>query len=753
LSNNISFFAELQRRNVYRVGIAYAIASWLLLQVIDVVDPIIGIPEWVPKLILVLLAAGLPLALVFAWAYEMTPEGLKREKDVDRSASITHETGQRLNRIIIAVLVFAVGVLLVDRSMLDRRDEPITETVAETPAEAGLTNAIADTAAPSIAVLPFANMSADESSAYFSDGLADTLLHMLAQIREIRVAARTSSFQFRDQNTNITKIAEALNVGTILEGSVQKAGNQIRVTAQLIEADTGYHLWSGNYDRSLDDVFAIQDEIANEVVAALKISLLGESTKKLSQHETENIEAYTEYLLGINDINEYSFESLRRGEQRFLNAVRLDPNYALAWARLGHLYLDMEDTGAGARQEMNRKARDAASKALDLDPQSALAIAVLGTVELNAGNDDAAADLLRRAVELGPNEPFAHQQLGVLYSSNFQRPEAIAAFEEALVLDPLSTSIHNYLILQHRFARQFDQAEEYLANLLEIAPESPLPWYRKSELEFRSGNWAQSIVDTLQAFEYDPDDPELATMIGDHYLAIGDPASAKKWYDRAVEIDAAHPVSRSAPLSLYLYEDRTSPEGPALARQLVEEGMGDRQGSRSLALQVIWDDAVRNDTWDEWLEFLSGYFPEYFQTDGDWSHRSWNTTWYMGAMQLAAGRDEQGTRIMQEMLDGVARNADEYGPGFFQLWNMAATGQREEVLAILRTLLAEKRSSDNWPIAIARLHSFDFVRDEPEFIDYLAWLESHSIEQRDELQRLMGGDRSQGEPQQKRGPT
>ena len=750
MANGTSFFAELKRRNVYRVGIAYVVVAWLVLQAIDIILPIMQAPDWFSQMVLVLLAIGFPFALIFAWAYEMTPEGLKLEKDVDRTASITHETGHRLNRMIIGVLVIAVGLLLADKFLLSKSDVSV-EQVAVTESDESLE--VTTSGTPSIAVLPFANMSAEESSTYFSDGLADTLLHLLAQIREIRLAARTSSFQFRDQNTDITMIAEALNVGTILEGSVQKSGNKIRVTAQLIEAESGYHLWSGNFDRDLDDVFAIQDEIANEVVAALKISLLGESAEKLSIHETDNIDAYTEYLLGINDINEYSFESLRRGEQRFLNAVRLDPEYALAWARLGHLYLDMEGTGAGNRREMNEKARDAASKALDLDPQSALAIAVLGTVELNLGDEDAAADLFERAIELGPNEPFAHQQLGQLYSVNFQGTEAIGAFEAALILDPLSTTIHNDLILQHRFLRQYDKAGEYVTKLLKIAPESPLPWYRKSELEFQRGNWAQAIIDTMQAFEYDPDDPELATMIGEHYLAIDDPTSARKWFDRAVEIDASHPVSRAAPLAVYLYEDRTSADGVTLARRLIEEGLAERQGSRALALQVIWDDAERNDTWDEWLEFLSAYFPEYFEADGNWSHRSLNTTWFLGAMLIAAGRDEQGLRVMQEMIEDISARANEFGPGFFQLWNMAATGQRGDVLAILQTFLAEQRSTDNWPIGISRLHAFDFVRDEPEFANYVQWLESHAIEQREELKRLLGDDRSQAEPQQKRGPT
>ncbi len=735
--NNGSLFAELKRRNVYRVGFAYAIASWLILQVIDVVEPIIGMPAWVAKLILVLLAVGLPLVLIFSWAYEMTPEGLKRERDVDRSQSITPQTGRRLNQLIVGILIIAVGLMALDQYVLHDHDAtPAAETVADSgpvPAE----NEVTATEPPSIAVLPFANMSADESSTYFSDGLADTLLHMLAQIREIRVAARTSSFQFRDQNTDITKIAAALNVGTVLEGSVQKAGNKIRITAQLIEAESGFHLWSGVFDRDLDDVFAIQDEIATEVVGALKVSLLGESAEKLAQHDTDNVEAYTEYLLGINDSNEYSFESLRRAEQRFLNAVRLDPGYALAWARLGQLYLDMEGTGLGDFRELTEKARDAASKALDLDPGSALAVAVLGTVELNLGKPDTAAALLARAVELGPNESLARVQLGSLLALEGKPLEAIDAFERALVLDPLSTTIHNRLILQYRFLRRYDEAESYIAKLIEIAPASPLPWYRKSEVEFRRGNWAQAIVDTMRAFELDPHDPELATMIGEHYLTIDDPASASKWFDRAVEIDAGHPVSRSAPLALYLYENRTSDDGPALARQLIEDQVGERQGSRSIIFQVIWDDAIRNDAWDEWLDFLSGHFPEYFDEGGDWSHRSANTTWYIGAMLIAAGRKEDGTRVMQKFIDDVSRQADRFGPGFFHLWNMSATGKRDETLEILRIVLDERRSTDNWPIGIARLRSFDFVREEPEFIAYMEWLERHAIEQREELRRLL----------------
>ena len=220
----LSFFEELKRRNVYRVGVAYAVLTWLVLQIVETVSSILSLPESAPKTVLIVLVIGFPVALLFAWAYEITPEGIKREKDVDRSASITNHTGVRLDRITIAVVVLAVVILLVDRFILTEVPAPI-QVVAEDNVQEEV---VEKDEGPSIAVLPFVNMSDDKSSAYFSDGLADTMLHMLAQIGEIRVAARTSSFRFRDQDLAISEIGEQLNVATVLEGSVQRAGDKIR---------------------------------------------------------------------------------------------------------------------------------------------------------------------------------------------------------------------------------------------------------------------------------------------------------------------------------------------------------------------------------------------------------------------------------------------------------------------------------------------------------------------------------------------
>ena len=288
----MSFIDELKRRNVIRVGVAYAIVAWFLLQISDLVLENIAAPAWVMQVIMLVLGIGFPIVIIFAWAFEMTPEGIKREKDVDRTTSITHKTGRKLDRMIIGVLVITVGYLLVDKLVLQKTPEVIA------PVQTAEQSAPVVDDGPSVAVLPFVNMSGDEENEYFSDGLTETLLHMLAQLPELRVAARTSSFAFKGQNTDITEIAEQLGVAHILEGSVQKADNRVRVTAQLIKADDASHVWSQNYTRPLEDIFAIQDEIAADVADALGASLLA-GTTTVASLATSNLSAYDNYLKGM----------------------------------------------------------------------------------------------------------------------------------------------------------------------------------------------------------------------------------------------------------------------------------------------------------------------------------------------------------------------------------------------------------------------------------------------------------------------
>ncbi len=733
-SQGISFFAELKRRNVYRVGIAYVVVAWLALQALDIIVPIMRAPEWFSQLVLILLVIGLPFALIFAWAFEMTPEGLKREKDVDRTESITQETGHRIGRLTTTVLVLAVGFLLIDKFFLgDSAQEPVADVAA--PAEA----LVAEETTPSIAVLPFANMSADESSTYFSDGLADTLLHMLAQIREIRVAARTSSFQFRDQNTDITEIAEALNVGTILEGSVQRAGNKIRVTAQLIEADTGFHLWSGNYDRDLDDIFAIQDEIANEVVAALKVSLLGGSAERLAHRETENLEAYTEFLLGVDDFAENSFGSLSKAEAHFREAVRLDPNYALAWARLGGTYLQMENTGAGSFDEMIESARDAASKALEIDENLASAIAVLGNAERRLGNRELSEQLLVRAIEVGPNDITAKLYYSRLLWGQLRVQESMAIIDELLVLDPLSAEAHFQRTVALSLLGDYEGGIAQARRMVEINPNSPTGYYREAEMEFRLGNWANAIIKAMEAQVIDASDPELPMMIADYYLAMELPNDAERWYDRASEIDASHPVSRAAPLVMYLYNNDIA-NAAKLARQLLDEGVEDRQGSQELMLRAIWKDARKSGHYRDALNLLRDHFPKLYEEDPQWRFDDRFARVAIGSMMMAAGDEKQGRVLLNETLDRADKAAVEFGPWLLGVRASNGLGDRSGALQRFQAFVDAPYSPDLWPIKIRGASDFELLKDEPEYVEWVSGLQENAAKQRELLSELLAAD-------------
>ena len=296
----MSFFNELKRRNVFKVAIAYAVSAWLLLQVADVLVPMLELPEWTGKMIFLFLLVGFVPALIFAWAFELTPDGLKRDKDVNPAESITAQTGQKLNHAIITVLVLALGYFVVDKFWLSTPDSGSSQ---------GDETAQAESRVQSIAVLPLADMSPQGDHEYFSDGLTEELLNILAKVEDLRVAGRTSSFAFKGKNEDLREIARKLDVKSILEGSVRKddARNRVRITLQLINAEDGYHLWSETYDRDLDDIFTIQEDVAREVAKALKVTLLGQDEEAPHAVATADLNAYDLYLRGLQNLNEFSY--------------------------------------------------------------------------------------------------------------------------------------------------------------------------------------------------------------------------------------------------------------------------------------------------------------------------------------------------------------------------------------------------------------------------------------------------------------
>jgi len=437
----MSFFQELKRRNVFRVAVAYIIVAWLLLQVADTLAPALLLPDWFQSGVAFVLILGGPIAIIFAWAFEMTPEGVKRERDVDRTQSITHETGQKLNYTIIGLLVAAVAYFALDKFVFEH-DHEVVETHA---------------GEPSIAVLPFANMSDDASNEFFADGITEELLNLLAKIPELEVTSRTSAFQFKDKEVDIPTIASQLGVDHVLEGSVRKSGVKVRITAQLIDAETDKHMWSETYDRQLDDIFAIQDEIARKVVDELHVTLLGEAPKST---QTDS-EAYALYLEGLHFLDLDGPDYWQRAKQLFEQVIEIDPNYAPAWYGRARVIREMANFGMMDLDEGTALARKLTEHALSLDPELADAWALVARMALIYDWDwPAARELVDRALEVGPNNPNVLEVASRFHQALGQIDKMIEYSEKALSQDPLSKVRLEYTGDTHWYAGNWDRAAE-----------------------------------------------------------------------------------------------------------------------------------------------------------------------------------------------------------------------------------------------------------------------------------------------------
>ena len=467
----MSLFNELKRRNVFKVAIAYVVMSWLVLQVADVVLNHITAPGWIFQVLMLFLAIGLPFAVFFAWAFELTPEGLKRESEVDRTQSITPQTGKKLNLMITVVLILALGYFAVDKFVLSstREQAAIESAVNQAASQAVTDKAAAAESDNSIAVLPFVNMSDDKSNEYFSDGLSEELMNLLAKIPQLRVIARTSSFAYKGTTTKIADVARELNVAHVLEGSVRKSGNQVRITAQLVRASDSSHLWSETYDRSLDDVFAIQDEISAAVVEQLKITLLGAAPKA---KETDPA-AYALTLQARQMQRQGTAEGYGQSISLYQQALAIAPDYAAAWAGLSESYGRQADKGLRPIAEGYTLAREAADKALAIDPDNAAAYAQLGWIAMSYDGDlSAAARYFERALQLDPANPDIVRRAATLTGNLGRMDEANVILKYAVSRDPVNSNNQFNLGLNYSSAGRWDEAIASLRTALSLSPGS-----------------------------------------------------------------------------------------------------------------------------------------------------------------------------------------------------------------------------------------------------------------------------------------
>jgi TolB-like protein/Tfp pilus assembly protein PilF len=470
----MSLISELKRRNVIRVALLYLVAGWVILQVAELLFDVLKLPDWTSRLVLGLLVLGFPVALIFSWVYELTPEGLKREHEVDRNQSITHATARKLDMVVGALLIVAIGMLAFDRyADRDRTAGATAESRAATAAAPAPLQA--RTGPASIAVLPFINMSDDKANDYFSDGLSEELLNVLAKVQGLRVIARTSSFAFKGKDATIADVAKTLGVDHVLEGSVRKSGDRVRITAQLIRTADSSHLWSETYDRTLEDVFAIQDEISGEVVDALKVRLLGHNASRAEVGGTTNARAYEAYLQGLYNLNKGQQEAaLRKALAAFDQAIAEDPTYARAHAGRARALSQLASNGYEPFDSGFRRAREAAEHAIELEPKLAEAWLPLAYITSAVDLDIPKAQTqFDRALALKPGSA----EVQVAYT-NFtlgigRVDKAIEAGSKAVQLDPIAPRPHTALAAAYYGARRYEEALAVARRAERLDPDYP----------------------------------------------------------------------------------------------------------------------------------------------------------------------------------------------------------------------------------------------------------------------------------------
>jgi adenylate cyclase len=487
----VSLFAELKRRNVIRMAGLYLVAAWLIVQVAETLLPLYDTPAWVLKTIVMLLAIGFVPALVFAWIFEVTPDGIKRDIEVVPGQSIGPYTARRMDRVITALLVLALGYFAIDKFVLaPRRESALVEASRPEPKSSKPADESARPATDnSIAVLPFVNMSSDPEQEFFSDGLSEELLNQLAQIPQLRVIARTSSFSFKGKEVDVATIAKTLGVAHVLEGSVRKSAETLRITAQLIRTSDSSHLWSKTYDRQLTDVFKIQDEISSEVVSALKVTLLpGQSVPKTQR--TDNVEAYEHYLRGTAVLDRGTVMVGDVTAAELHQAIAIDPGYANAYAQLSVAQSILAETAQelAERNDYIDKSLASAEQAIVLAPDLADGYVSRGYVRSAYLQDwQGAENDFRRAVELSPSDANGLVWLSYLLAASGHFEEAIAQAHKAIEVNPRSVFAWENLGMARILGNDREDAREGFQRAIELSPESNWSNYYLGYLDLRDG--------------------------------------------------------------------------------------------------------------------------------------------------------------------------------------------------------------------------------------------------------------------------
>jgi TolB-like protein/Tfp pilus assembly protein PilF len=661
--NPKKFLAELQRRNVYKVAVAYAMVSWLLIQIATQIFPVFEIPTWAVRLIILALALGFPVAVVLAWAYELTPEGVKLTEEIDPKRSISRSTGRTLDFVIIGVLVAVIAVFAYQRYGGGKSLSP------EIPEK-------------SIAVLPFENRSEDKANAYFADGIQDEILTRLSKVTDLKVISRTSTQHYKSAPDNLREIGKQLGVANLLEGSVQKKGNTVLVHVQLIHAATNKHLWGESYNRQLDDIFSVETEVANAIVDKLNARLSGAEKQDLAAKPTSNPEAHDAFLRGLA-FSERSYllgADVNKALQAFENAVRLDPNFGLAWAHLSkmHSTIFVYSDASAARRDSALKALE---NALRLQPDSLDTRLAEGYYHYRVGHDyDRAREILERVHSRWPNNSEAPRRLALVARRQGRWDESLVHFQKALELDPRNLQTLTDASVTAQRMRQYQMAFKFIDRALDIAPGDNSTLAIKAGIHQALGQLDQADAVLTRMHKDANDETAIEAMVNQLLLRHDFASGVALMQSTLAKLDSALLFEHAAFLSF----------------------LGDFQ-------QLGGDAAGAKDSHTQSREKLQSLLRE--QPDNP------RLIGWLAIASARLGDKEGAVRLMEQALEKLAAANDlferpvcEEGLAQFQ----AQAGDKDRAITTVRRLLSTNGATIT--PAILRLHpNWNSLRDDPRF--------------------------------------
>ena len=723
-----NLISELKRRNVFKVATAYAIAGWLIIQVMATISPQLGFPEWIAPFFTVAVLVGFPLALIFAWAFELTPEGLKKSGEVEITESVTDQTGKKLNGIIIGVLSIALFFVVVERLFFAK-----ASFIESTEAE--ISNA-------SIAVLPFVNMSGDVENEYFSDGLSEELLNGLAKLQGMQVAGRTSSFQFKGSNPDLRDVGEQLGVHHILEGSVRKSGNRIRITAQLIQADNGFHLWSETYDRELTagDVFDIQEEITRNVVAELRVRLLPEEEETIDERPTQDIEAYNAFLEATQREITRQPEDIEFAIGKYKEAVRIDPTFSLAYARMAYAYSLLYTNGNIPLEEAKAEARRYIDQALTINGNEGKAYQAMATYYRSLEVDyEQALTAAQRAVDLMPNDAMANNMLQIAYGDNEKDDEQEETLLKAYELDPLNPIIAgNYSGYLVRYER-FEESLEVLNGILDRNPDYSNALSRKATIlaNVPYGEIDEAFILAYEAYQTDRRDRNLINALINYSKDLDLYPVAEHLEEELATYYPDNIDVQIAAIMKHFDEGRFDSAEMALEEYLQQFGEDMRENWSGLMANIYFQQGRAEDA----VSLLEKYHPEFLNEEIELNDYNAGIAF----MYISFGKEivdfPRGEELQQLLCDYYDERADESREEgkeleayYDELTCDFIQDNTEVILESYEYAYYEQNNKRGWP-QFDRDQSVFFtnVREEPEYKELMARIYADLHEMRDNV--------------------